>query len=795
MVARPSLTSLDDWGWDSIERIIIGSASALQSIYKELPEDSPYLDLIKTGSYIEASTEPVTIEKTLSNVNGMLLSDLRTAISALETDGWVNPYTKESDYTRLESLSIDYSDLAGNGYAQIAKHNETVLLGWRPVNPNFNYSDDSVLYQRTVGNVGEILFSKKVDQASAAGEFIGEFQIPLQKDTLKDGGALIDNAIALSTVALTDFVVSPPSNPSTPLVPTIPDNVDSLEKLLVWGCLVLNISLYPNPFSYITIQTDYSADIVTFSLTLPLSARTLSINGNNMVGASLRVCSSYTALDNTSGSDGGDIIPPNYQYWLDPANTVDDLKGLNVAIGANCWVKSKLALYAKIVTLPDGVTTDDDLFIASSADAYYWKKGGTGQGTGTGTPLTADEIRDLLAGLSGGDRLDATAIKNLPSAGPPGADGLPGADGADGLSAYEVAIANGFVGTESDWLTSLEGVDGLPGVAGTVSAASGLILDVTGEPLTPDTGKLIIWASALDGLLYKKDDAGIISAIGSGGLWGGREVLTSDRIYYVRTDGNDSNNGLTNTSGGAFLTIQKAIDVAATLDLSIYNVTISFFQSFNISSSIICKKGIGQGTLILDGNNTAILTATPENTITLGMIQCSTIGIQLRNFKTEHANPGVWSFHVVCRNSGYLEIDGLNFGALPSVSGFDGHLMADTNAIIKISSSDYKISGGASGANATSRHYFARDGGCIATFGAGFQTVSITNSPKFTTFAFCENGTIQDYNTTYLGQIANGCKKYNVIANGVINQFTAGGGVYVFPGSINGTSSTGGQYL
>lgn len=32
--------------------------------------------------------------------------------------------------------------------------------------------------------------------------------------------------------------------------------------------------------------------------------------------------------------------------------------------------------------------------------------------------------------------------------------------GADGLSAYEVAVENGFVGTEEEWLLSLKGDDG-----------------------------------------------------------------------------------------------------------------------------------------------------------------------------------------------------------------------------------------------------------------------------------------------------------------------------------------------
>src|SRR5690606_31134835 len=50
--------------------------------------------------------------------------------------------------------------------------------------------------------------------------------------------------------------------------------------------------------------------------------------------------------------------------------------------------------------------------------------------------------------------------------GAPGADGQDGADGADGASAYEVALANGFVGTEAEWLASLVGPKGDPGEKG-----------------------------------------------------------------------------------------------------------------------------------------------------------------------------------------------------------------------------------------------------------------------------------------------------------------------------------------
>ncbi len=50
--------------------------------------------------------------------------------------------------------------------------------------------------------------------------------------------------------------------------------------------------------------------------------------------------------------------------------------------------------------------------------------------------------------------------------GPAGADGAPGADGADGDSAYQVAVNNGFSGTEQQWLDSLVGPAGADGTDG-----------------------------------------------------------------------------------------------------------------------------------------------------------------------------------------------------------------------------------------------------------------------------------------------------------------------------------------
>ena len=48
-----------------------------------------------------------------------------------------------------------------------------------------------------------------------------------------------------------------------------------------------------------------------------------------------------------------------------------------------------------------------------------------------------------------------------------GGNGINGKDGENGLSAYELAIQNGFTGTLAEWLESLKGTDGKDGIGGT----------------------------------------------------------------------------------------------------------------------------------------------------------------------------------------------------------------------------------------------------------------------------------------------------------------------------------------
>lgn len=95
--------------------------------------------------------------------------------------------------------------------------------------------------------------------------------------------------------------------------------------------------------------------------------------------------------------------------------------------------------------------------------------------------------------------------------------GTPGKDGKDGKSAYEMAVQNGFRGTEKEWLDSLQGEDG-KGIDGAV--------------INPD-GELIV--SYTDGTF---DNLGVV--VGSDGEDGhtpekGKDYFTAEEIEAIAT--------------------------------------------------------------------------------------------------------------------------------------------------------------------------------------------------------------------------------------------------------------------
>ncbi|WP_244420887.1 MULTISPECIES: DUF2793 domain-containing protein [unclassified Hyphomicrobium] len=259
---------------------------------------------------------------------------------------------------------------------------------------------------------------------------------------------------------------------------------------------------------------------------------------------------------------------------------------------------------------------------------------------------------------------------------------------------------------------------------------------------------------------------------------GPREVLTANRTYYVRSDGSDSNNGLANTSGGAFLTIQKALDVVyGTLDLFGFNVTIqvqagTWTQSLNVPSP-----QVGAGVVALLGDAT-----TPSNVVISTAGACITVAgsgtlLTVRGFKLTSSSNNC----LQATQGGRISYGKIEFGA---ASAF--HLRADNAGAISCPSGEaFTLSGSAQG------HLLTLSYGLISI---PTSALTITGTPAWgTSFVSNQGGQVSLYGVTFSGSSTG--RRYDVSVNGVINTFGAGSASTYFPGNVNGVSSTGGQQV
>lgn len=253
---------------------------------------------------------------------------------------------------------------------------------------------------------------------------------------------------------------------------------------------------------------------------------------------------------------------------------------------------------------------------------------------------------------------------------------------------------------------------------------------------------------------------------------GGRQVLAAARTYYVRTDGSDSNTGFADTSGGAFLTIQKAIDVTAALDVSIYNVTISVGAG-TFTTALTLKDPVGAGLVTISGAGaTTIISTTSANAVTF----TSSYKYALASMKLVTTTTG---YTLISAGPALLNLgSSIEFGATAFY-----HINANFGGVV-VCNSNYTISGGGL------IHWFADNRSAIIAAGI---TITLSGTPAFSTrFAGCTNLALLRVNGNTFSGSATGTR-YDVSANGVIN--TAGGGANYLPGDAAGASATGGQYI
>lgn len=255
-----------------------------------------------------------------------------------------------------------------------------------------------------------------------------------------------------------------------------------------------------------------------------------------------------------------------------------------------------------------------------------------------------------------------------------------------------------------------------------------------------------------------------------------RERLFAARTYYVRTDGSDSNTGLANSSGGAFLTVQKAIDVASALDNNGYDITIRVVAGTYTGSNTL-KSFIGSGSILIRGD-TADLTSTIISTTSadcftnLGNGHYGTYKLEYLKLQTTTSGKCIY-----VGSFGMLKYQNVAFGACASE-----HIQATGDSTI-VCTGNYTINGSAG------YHFAAYYGGKINVSGV---TITVSGTPAFSgIFAYSWGcSAIYCSGNTFSGSATG--KRYAVDYPGLI--FTNGGGANYFPGNSAGTTSNGGVY-
>lgn len=313
----------------------------------------------------------------------------------------------------------------------------------------------------------------------------------------------------------------------------------------------------------------------------------------------------------------------------------------------------------------------------------------------------------------------------------------------------------------------------LSGYATTAAVAAGY------QPLDSDLTAIAALTTTSFGraLLTLVDAAAMRTAAGLGTLatqnGSVRERLAANRIYYVRPDGSDSNTGLVNSAGGAFLTIQFAINAAAELDTWIYDVTIQIADG-TWTENLVLKTTIGSGRVIIKGN-----TSTPANVHLSvasgeGIYAESVLGrYRVQDLKLTSATFGMYGNG----SPTYIEVQNVQFGVCGG-----GHMVSLSGAYINIIGS-YAIVG------ASPLHIQASFGTVRLLSGI---TVTITGTPAFSNAWAVVNrgGLLTAFSITFSGS-ATGVR-YLATSNGVV--FTLGAATTYFPGNSVVAPTTGGQY-
>ncbi len=312
---------------------------------------------------------------------------------------------------------------------------------------------------------------------------------------------------------------------------------------------------------------------------------------------------------------------------------------------------------------------------------------------------------------------------------------------------------------------------------------------------------LITWANGLRpdmvGLPSESDLQQVRKAIGAMIAAATRTRLLSSVTAWVRTDGNDNNDGSANTAGSAFATIQGGWNRLKTLyDLSGNSLTFQLGNAGTYAGVYFDNLGVvGNIRIVGDVAAEGGYIVTPATAVTGRPKHCvaSEIGTVTMSGVTLDASSATGVTRTVWAPGGGKIVMGDRVTLKNTVNNSSLiHVDADNGGTVTLQAgANISIIGGAS--PTTVQALFAGQiYGTVVIGDAGAPClISTSNIAIGEASALAIGGSIIGQGATFSGSVTG--KRYRSAANAVIT--TNGGGANFFPGSIAGTVDTGGQYL